>query len=72
MVVRLKMFHDPERNLIVMLRPTTEEWKAVSSSAIIGSSTGAVISRVGAISASFIDEQQGMDNSDASSVSQKF
>ena len=57
MAVRLEMFQDPEKNLIVMLRPTREEWKAVLSSAIIKSSTGAVISRVGAISESFIDQQ---------------
>ena len=59
MAVRLKMFHDQEKNLIVMLRTTREELKAVLSSAVtvIGSPPGAVMSRVGAISESFIDQR---------------
>ena len=57
MLAGLKVFHDPEKNLMVMLRATREERKVVLSSGVIGSSPGAVISRVGAISESFIDER---------------
>ena len=53
----LKVFHEPEKNLIVMLRARREERKAALSSGVIGSSPGAVISRVGAISGSFIDDR---------------
>jgi len=53
----LKVFHEPEKNLIVRLRASKEERKAALSSDVIGSSPGTVISRVGAISESFIDER---------------
>lgn len=52
-----KLFHEPEKNLIVTLRASKEERKAVLSSGVIGSSPGAMISTVGAISDSFIDER---------------
>jgi hypothetical protein len=51
------VFHEPEKNLIVTLRARREERKAALSSGVIGSSPGAVISRVGAISGSFIDDR---------------
>jgi hypothetical protein len=53
----LKVFHEPEKNLIVTLRASREERNADLSSGVIGSSPGAVISRVGAISGSFTEER---------------